>query len=86
MNQFLYKIVFILEIINLSLTNQTLKKFKSQVTFASALSDVGGTMGLLTGFSILSAVEIIFYLIKLFVRFVKERKKAVDRIIENSEK
>ena len=27
---------------------------------------IGGTMGLLTGFSILSGVEIIYYLIRLF--------------------
>ena len=57
---------------------------ETQVTFESALSNIGGTMGLLTGFSILSGVEIIFYLIKLFVVFVKERKSALERTIENS--
>ena len=30
------------------------------------LGFIGGTMGLLTGFSILSAVEIIYYLIRCF--------------------
>ena len=54
------------------------------MTFESALSNIGGTMGLLTGFSILRGVEIIFYLIKLFVVFVKERKSALERTIENS--
>ena len=54
------------------------------MTFESALSNIGGTMGLLTGFSILSGVEIIFYLIKLFVVFVKDRKQALDRIIDRS--
>ena len=36
-----------------------------QVTTEAALGLVGGTMGLLTGFSILSGVEIIYYLIRL---------------------
>ena len=32
----------------------------------SALGLIGGTMGLLTGFSILSGIEIIYYAIKFF--------------------
>ena len=32
----------------------------------SALGLIGGTMGLLTGFSILSGIEIIYYTIKFF--------------------
>ena len=56
----------------------------TQVTFASALSDIGGTMGLLTGFSILSGVEIIFFLVKIFVVFVKERKSALEKVLERS--
>ena len=35
-----------------------------KVTLEAALGLIGGTMGLLTGFSILSGVEIIFYAIK----------------------
>ena len=35
-----------------------------KVTLEAALGLIGGTMGLLTGFSILSAVEIIYYVIK----------------------
>ena len=38
--------------------------FTLQVTTEAALGLVGGTMGLLTGFSILSGVEIIYYLIR----------------------
>ena len=37
------------------------KKIKTE----AQLSLIGGTMGLLTGFSIISGVEIIFYLIRL---------------------
>ena len=37
-----------------------------KVTTEAQLGLIGGTMGLLTGFSILSGVEIIYYLIRLF--------------------
>ena len=33
------------------------------------LSAIGGTMGLLTGFSIISGVEILFYLVKFLEYF-----------------
>ena len=46
-----------------------------QVTFESSLGVIGGTMGLLTGFSILSGVEIIFFLIKLIFKLVKDGKE-----------
>ena len=36
----------------------------SRVNLESALGVVGGTMGLFTGFSVLSAVEIVYYAIK----------------------
>ena len=36
-----------------------------QVTLEAQLGLIGGTMGLLTGFSILSGVEIIYYLLRL---------------------
>ena len=36
-----------------------------KVTLEAQLGLIGGTMGLLTGFSILSGVEIIYFLIKL---------------------
>ena len=38
-----------------------------KVTLNAQLGLIGGTMGLLTGFSILSGVEIIYYLAKLFM-------------------
>ena len=38
-----------------------------KVTFSNQLSLVGGTMGLLTGFSILSGVEIVYYVIRFFM-------------------
>ena len=45
-------------------TFDRIKKDKS-VKIVDILSAIGGTMGLLTGFSIISGVEIIFYLVKL---------------------
>ena len=38
-----------------------------KLTFEAQLSLVGGTMGLLTGFSIMSAVEILYYLFKFLL-------------------
>ena len=40
-----------------------------KVTLEAALGLIGGTMGLLTGFSILSGVEIIFYIAKFLWKF-----------------
>ena len=36
-----------------------------RVKFQDMLGVVGGTMGLLTGFSIVSGVEIVYYLLKI---------------------
>ena len=38
-----------------------------KVTLQAQLGLIGGTMGLLTGFSILSGVEIIYFVMKFFV-------------------
>ena len=38
-----------------------------KVTTIAAVGLIGGTMGLFTGFSILSGVEIIYYLAKFFM-------------------
>ena len=45
-----------------------------KVTLEAQLGVIGGTMGLLTGFSILSGVEIIFFAVKLFVRIIENRQ------------
>ena len=36
------------------------------------LSAIGGTLGLLTGFSIISAVEILFFILKIVVNFLQQ--------------
>ena len=38
-----------------------------KITLEGQLGLIGGTMGLLTGFSILSGVEILYYLAKFFI-------------------
>ena len=42
--------------------------------FVDMLSAVGGTMGLLTGFSIISGVEILYFTGKLIANFIKKMK------------
>ena len=42
--------------------------------FVDMLSAIGGTMGLLTGFSIISAVEIFYYVNKLIMSFLIKKK------------
>ena len=49
----------------------------------AALGLVGGTMGLLTGFSILSGVEIIYYVLKFFMalRIPKAERVSATNLI-----
>ena len=51
-------------------------------TVETQLSLIGGTMGLLTGFSLLSGVEIIYFLCKFFLslRITKPRGSQSDQI------
>ena len=41
--------------------------------FEDMLSAIGGTMGLLTGFSIISGVEIIYFAGRILINFIKKR-------------
>ena len=43
--------------------------------FVDMLSAIGGTMGLLTGFSIISGVEIVYFVGKMIYRLVKKKMK-----------
>ena len=38
--------------------------------FSDKLSTIGGTMGLLTGFSIISGVEIVYFLLKIALGYI----------------
>ena len=43
--------------------------------FVDMLSAIGGTMGLLTGFSIISAVEIFYFALKIFYQLTIKPQK-----------
>ena len=48
--------------------------------FVDMLSAIGGTMGLLTGFSIISGVEIVYFGIKIILQILRkklEKKKSM---------
>ena len=42
--------------------------------FVDMLSAIGGTMGLLTGFSIISAVEILYFAVKIILNAWKKKR------------
>ena len=44
-------------------------------TFTDRLSTVGGTFGLLTGFSLISGVEIVYFLAKFFISLLSRKGK-----------
>ena len=54
-----------------------------KVKFTADLGLIGGTMGLLTGFSIISGIEVIFFLVKLIsplvLDFVKQKADNLKR-------
>ena len=41
--------------------------------FVDILSAIGGTMGLLTGFSIISGVEVAYFGVKIIIQILRER-------------
>ena len=43
--------------------------------FVDMLSAIGGTMGLLTGFSIISGVEILYFVAKIIWNSVEKKRK-----------
>ena len=52
-------------------TFDVIKKDTSAKT-VDILSAIGGTMGLLTGFSIISGVEILYFLVKIILNVFKK--------------
>ena len=57
------------QFVKIHLATATFDKIEKdvKVTTEAALGLIGGTIGLFTGFSILSGVEIIYYLAKFFM-------------------
>ena len=44
-------------------------------TFSDRLSAIGGTLGLLTGFSIISGVEIFYFFVKFLLSLTRKRSQ-----------
>ena len=65
-----------LDIFQIYLDSSTYDEIERDVknSFEDQLGVLGGTMGLFTGFSILSGAEIIFFLVKLFFALFRTRK------------
>ena len=56
--------------------------YSMRINFETKLSTIGGTMGLFTGFSLLSAIEIVYHSFKIILRLMKKRmlkKKMIQR-------
>ena len=51
--------------------------------FVDMLSAIGGTMGLLTGFSIISGVEIVYFAVKFILQAVKKNVAGKLRMTKN---
>ena len=43
--------------------------------FVDKLSAIGGTMGLLTGFSIISGVEVLYFGVKIFLQAIRKENR-----------
>ena len=44
----------------------------SAAKFVDKLSAIGGTMGILTGFSIISGVEILYFAVKIMIKHISK--------------
>ena len=51
--------------------------------FVDMLSAIGGTMGLLTGFSIISGVEILYFAAKIGMEFLRKKRISTPLMMEN---
>ena len=68
-----YDSEFKLRYVRISFYATTLEKITKDRAdkFTDMLSAIGGTMGLLTGFSIISAVEILYFGIRIFLQILR---------------
>ena len=72
-----------MEMVHIYLDTATFDLIKkgTKNTLGTQISVIGGTMGLFTGFSILSAIEIIYFTVKYFMAL---RNKKIIRHEKNS--
>ena len=62
-----------LKFVQISMSTSTFDVIKKDraAKFVDQLSAIGGTMGLLTGFSLISGVEIIYFMVKIVWNVMK---------------
>ena len=65
-----------LKFVQISMSTSTFDVIKKDraAKFVDQLSAIGGTMGLLTGFSLISGVEILYFLVKILLNTLKNQK------------
>ena len=65
-----------LKFVQISMSTSTFDVIKKDraAKFVDQLSAIGGTMGLLTGFSLISGVEIIYFMLKIVLKMIKEKR------------
>ena len=70
-----------LELVQIYFDTATFHKIEKDQTlkFDAQISLIGGTMGLLTGFSIISGVEVVFFILKFFT-LLRVKIKALDKM------
>ena len=65
--------LYLLNMIYFDVTTLDLVINDRAAKFVDMLAAFGGTMGLLTGFSIISAVEIVYFGIKIILKILRDR-------------
>ena len=73
-----------LHVVNIYFNTPTFDHIKkdAKTNTMMQISVIGGTLGLFTGFSIMSGIEILYYLIKIvliFMKKTKEKRKYLER-------
>ena len=68
-----------LEIVEIYFDTATFDEIEKdkRIKTEAQLSLIGGTMGLLSGFSIISGIEIIYFAINIFLRAISVRRKEI---------
>ena len=68
-----------LQVVQIYFSTATYDKIVNDVsvTLGDQISAIGGTMGLFAGFSILSAVEVLYFVMKFFFSLVSRKKREI---------
>ena len=76
-NKCTFKLIQMLKIVEIYLDSPTFDKvtMDAKTNFVTQVSVVGGTLGLFSGFSLLSGFEIFYFFIKFIADICKSRKK-----------